>query len=379
MHVARPPTGTQSMLRTANARSILDALARRGALTRAELMRETGLSRSAVTQVLRKLDARDATMTAGVDRETRGPAAERVTLNPRLGFAVAVYIDHHDAHAALVDATGAVRAEASAPLSAVYDRLDVVTALIDECTGGVAPVHLAVVGVPGIVTVDGAVRDDTGPDGGVFRLALSEKLGCPVRIENDVNLAALAELDGPLGAERATFALLLLDEGLGASFVLDGTVHRGVSGIAGEVQYLPQSPLPLGAPVIGEAVTADLALGVGRDPALPLLAHLEAAADGDADAQRMVDEIARRLTIIAGSITLVIDPGLFVLGGLAAHPVMHDAIVRAAQAWEDRLPLRFTDSAFGREAPLVGAAAEAAAELRATLFAGVLIPEPRRS
>ena len=379
MHVARPPARAHSTLRTANARAILDALARRGALTRAELMSETGLSRSAVTQVLRSLDARGAIVTAGVDRDTRGPAATRVALNPRLGFAVAVHIDHHDAHAALVDVTGAVRTEAHAPLSPAYDRFDVVTALIAECTGGVAPVHAAVVGVPGIVTRDGAIRDDTGPDGGTFRAALAERIGCPVRIENDVSLAALAELDGPLGADHLSFALLLLDGGLGASFVLDGTLHRGVSGVAGEVQYLPQTPLPLGAPVVGDVVTADLARDAGRDPALPLLAHLEAAAEGDPAARGIVAEIARRLTVVAGTITLVIDPGIFVLGGLAGHPVMYDAILAAAEKWEERLPLRFTTSSFGREAPLVGAVSEAAAELRTVLFTGILSPDDRRS
>ncbi|MGF2949966.1 ROK family transcriptional regulator [Microbacterium alcoholitolerans] len=377
--MTNPLTGTQGMLRAMNGRAILDALARRGPLTRAELMNETGLSRTAVTQVLRSLESRGGIVPAGVDRATQGPAATRVTLNPRLGYAAAVHIDHHDAHAALVDATGAVRAEAHAPLSAAYDRLDVVTALIEECTGGVAPVHTAVVAVPGIVTRDGAIRDDHGPDGGIFRTALAERIGCPVRVENDVNLAALAELSGPYGLERSSFTLLLLDAGLGAASVLDGILHRGAGGIAGEVQYLPQTPLPLGAPVVGDAVTSDLALDAGRDPGISLLAHLEAAADGDAAALSIVTEIARRITVIAGTITLVIDPGAFVLGGLAAHPVMFDAIQAEAEAWADRLPLRFDASAFGREAPLVGAVHEAAAELRSILFTRILSPDSRKS
>lgn len=377
--MANPLTGTQSMLRTMNGRAILEALARRGPLTRSDLMQATGLSRTAVTQVLRMLEGRGGIVTAGVDRATQGPAATRVSLNPRLGYAAAVHIDHHDAHVALVDATGAVRAEAHAPLTPSYDRVDVVSALIEECTGGVAPVHSAVVGVPGIVTRDGAIRDDHGPDGGGFRTALAERIGCPVRVENDVNLAALAELSGPLGTENSSFTLLMLDGGLGAASVLDGVLHRGTGGIAGEVQYLPQTPLPLGAPVVGDAVTADLALEAGRDPGLSLLAHLEAAADGDAVALSIVTEIARRITVIAGTVTLVIDPGAFVLGGLAAHPVMIETIRAEAEAWADQLPLRFDASAFGREAPLVGAVHEAAAELRSIVFTRVLSPDSRKS
>ncbi|UNK71351.1 ROK family transcriptional regulator [Microbacterium sp. H1-D42] len=371
--MARPPARTPSTLRTPNAKAILEALARRGPLTRAQLMHQTGLSRGAVAPSLRSLESRDLIVSAGTaspsgEHAAKGPAAMRVALNPRLGFAVAVHLDHHDAHVALVDATGAVRAEAHAPLSAAYDRLDVITALIEECTGGVAPLHAAVVAAPGIVTRDGEIRDDSGPDGGAFRAALAERVGCPVRIENDVSLAALAELAGELGTQHSSFALLLLDGGLGAAFVLDGVLRRGASGMAGEVQYLPQTPLPLGAPVVGEVVTADLASGVGRDPSLPLLAHLEAAATGDPAAHSMISEIARRLTVVAGTVSLVIDPGIFVLAGLAAHPVMFDAIQHAAQAWEERLPLRFTTSAFGREAPLVGAVHEATVELQAALF-----------
>lgn len=375
MHVARPPARAQITARAANARAILDVLAQRGPRTRAQLIRDTELPRSSVSNALRQLDSRAVTV---ADRETRGSAGARVTLNPRLGFAAAVHIEHHDAHAALLDAGGVVRAEAHAPLSVAYDRVDVVSALIEECTAGVAPVHTAVVGMPGIVTRDGAIRDDTGPDGGVFRAALAERLGCPVRLENDVNLAALAELGGPLGADHTSFALLQLDSGLGAGLVLDGVLHRGASGVAGEVQYVPQTPLPLGAPVVGDVVTSDLARDAGLDPDLSLLAHLEAAGGGDEAAQRVVGEIARRIVVVAGTLTLVIDPGVFVLGGLAGHPVMVEAILAAARMYENLLVLRFEPSAFGREASLVGATAEAAADLRAGLAAGVA-PHERRS
>ncbi|REJ08347.1 ROK family transcriptional regulator [Microbacterium bovistercoris] len=378
--MTRPLAGPQTLLRTMNARAILEALARRGALTRAELMTETGLSRTAVTQVLRMLESRDAVASAGVERATKGPAATRVGLNPRLGVAAAIHIDHHDIHVVLLDATGAIRAEAHGPLPVVGDRVEAIAALLDECRATTtAPVLVAVVAVPGIVRADGEIRDDQGPDGGAFRAALAERLGCPVRIENDVNLAALAELSGPVGAEQQGFALLLLDDGLGAAYIVDGALHRGVSGIAGEINYLPQTPLPVGAPVLGHAVTADLALVAGRDSSLPLPAHLEAAASGDESARVMAAEIARRLVLIAGSITLVMDPGLIVLAGDAAHPVLFEAVRGAAEEFDAQLPLSFALSAFGAEAPLVGAVSQATEALRATLFTRIVTPASSRT
>lgn len=378
--LSRPLAGPQSLLRTLNGRAILEALARKGPQTRAELMAATGLSRTAVTQVLRMLDSAEAVSAAGVDRDTRGPAAGRVALHPRLGFAAAVHVDHHAAHVVLVDATGAVRAEQHAAFPPGGDRVAHIAGLVDACNRATqGPVQLAVVGVPGIVTADGGIRDDLGPDGGAFRTALAETLGCPVRVENDVNLAALAELTSGAGGDLASFALLLLDDGIGAGIVLDGVLQRGFSGVAGEVAYLPQTPLPIGAPVVNDAVVSDLALGFGLDVDASLVEHLEAAGRGDEVAQKLVDEIGTRIVLVAGSVGLVIDPEAFILGGDAIHPVLVDAVARIAASYAAQLPLRFLVSSFGPEAPLVGAVSEAASALKVALFTRILTPPTKIS
>lgn len=371
--MTRPLAGPQTLLRLLNARAILEALARRGPLTRAELVGETGLSRTAVTQVLRMLEAGDAVVSAGVDRETRGPAATRVSLHPHLGIAAAVHVDHHSVHVALIDASGAVRAEEHALLTATDDRAARIAALIEDGRRTApGPLIVAVMAVPGIVTADGAIRDDQGPDGGAFRAALAARLGCPVQLENDVNLAALAEAGNGAGRELSSFALLLFDDGLGAGLIIDGALHRGASGIAGEVQYLPQPPLPIAAPVLSDTVVADLALAHDRDPSDPLIVHLEACENGDPAAQRMVAEMARRLVVVAGSVTLVLDPAAFVLAGHAAHPAFVAAVQRVAEEYAALLPMRFLVSEFGAEAPLVGAISEATTALRVSLFNRIL-------
>lgn len=375
--MARPIAGAQSLLRTLNGRAILETLGAKGPQTRSELMAATGLSRTAVTQVLRMLESTDVVAHAGVDRDTRGPAAGRVALHPRLGLAAAVHVDHHSAHVCLVDPTGAVRAEQHAPFPAHLDRVEHITALVESCRSLVkGPLHVAVVAVPGIVNAEGGIRDDQGPDGGAFRSTLAARLGCPVRVENDVNLAALAELTSGAGTELSSFVLLLLDDGLGGGIVIDGALHRGFAGVAGEVMYLPQTPLPIGAPVLSETVVADLALSHGRDPDASIDQHLDAALAGDAAAIEMVAEMGRRITIAAGSIALIVDPEAFVLAGTAVHPALSEAVREVADSFAAQLPMRFLTSDFGPEAPLIGAIGEAAAALRATVFASVL---PERS
>ncbi len=381
--MAKPPAGPQTLLRTMNARALLEALARRGPLTRAELMSETGLSRTAVTQVLRMLEAGEAVASAGVDRTTHGPAATRVSLEPSLGCAAAIHIDHHSMHIAIVDPTGEIRAEQQdsfAPAEDLDDRVSRIVALISAMlTAARAPLRAAVVGVPGIVARDGSIRDDTGPDGGALRSALSAALGCIVQIENDVNLAAVAELSGETAAGIDSFALLTLDGGFGAGIVLNRALHRGASGSAGEVQFLPQNPLPVGAPVLNDQVVADLALVNGRDPQAGTLAHFDAAATGDQAAQRMVAEIANRIALMSGSITLVLDPEVFLLAGDAAHPVLVEAVRTAAEQYAHLLSMTFLVSSFGKEATMVGAIGEATTVLRETLFEEIAsAPEGKR-
>ena len=125
---------------------------------------------------------------------------------------------------------------------------------------------------------------------------------------------------------------LLLDDGLGAGIVIDGELHRGFSGVAGEVMYLPQTPIPIGAPLAGDAVVGDLALGVGRDPDASLDDHLEAAERGDEAAVQIVSELARRIVLVAGTVGLVLDPEAFILSGKAAHPALVAAIERELAA-----------------------------------------------
>lgn len=371
--MTQPLAGPQTLLRTLNARAILEALAQRGPLTRAELMGETGLSRTAVTQVLRMLDAGGAVASAGVDRATRGPAATRVSLHPRLGLAAAVHVDHFGMHVSLIDPTGAVRAQLDSPLGDIEHRAVDVANMIAECAQAVrGAIRNAVIAMPGAVRTDGEVRDDIGPDGGAFRASLEGLLGCPVQVENDVNLAALAEEASGVGRDLESFTLLLFDQGLGAGTVLNGVLRRGFAGVAGEVQYLPQPPVPIGVPVINETVVEDLALSNGRDPTDLLPVHLEACAGGDEAAQAMIDELARRLVIVAGSVALVVDPEAFVLAGQAAHPSFVAAVLRAAEAMSHLLTLRFVRSAFGREATMIGAISEATLMLREREFSGIL-------
>lgn len=154
---------------------------------------------------------------------------------------------------------------------------------------------------------------------------LTEALGAPVAIENDVNLAAVAEQ--ALGSAQgcSDFVLLWAEEGIGAAIVLGGRLHRGHTGGAGEVGYMP---VP-GAPVIRnvrrensggfqELAGAAGVLALARQHGLS--ARSAGAAIGKALAtpgagDAFLAVLAERLATGLAAIVAVIDPELVVLSG----------------------------------------------------------------
>jgi predicted NBD/HSP70 family sugar kinase len=159
--------------------------------------------------------------------------------------------------------------------------------------------------------------------------ALRADLGRPVTIENDVNLAAMAER--AFGAAHGVddFVLIWIGVGLGLATILDGRLHRGVGGAAGEIGYLPVPGVPLPQDVTHPATGAFQSL-VGAQAVLPLAAGygfsdptaagavsaaVAAAAAGDKRGAEFLAELASRVATGVASVSVVLDPGLVVLGG----------------------------------------------------------------
>lgn len=368
--MAMPSPGSPAVLRSRNARAVLDALAVGEPLSRADVMQRTGLSRTAVTQLLRALTRQGTVIPADADRTTGGPAAQRVALNPDLGVAVAAHLTADRVDIVLVDATGARRAHRNAPREP--DVLTQVADLVADCNPlAMGYLHCAVLGVAGIVDPRGAVHDDSGHDGGALRDGMAATLGVPVRVENDVNLAALAEMDVAPDPEP-TFAYVSFAHGLGAALVIDGALHRGSSGGAGEITYLLQPGVPLGTPALGRGVLAELAAAHGLDAELSPEYLLDAAGAGDEGAVAVTEIVADRIALIVGSLRLVLDPDAVVLAGLAAHPLIMSGVRRRLDLFADRLPVRTRAALGGRHATLHGACIEATATLRDELFPRII-------
>lgn len=227
------------------------------------------------------------------------------------------------------------------------------------------------VGIPGAIdSATGVVSHAINL--GVERLELgsllSGRFGMPVRVENDVNAAALGAFHALAQEPAASIAYLNLGTGLAAGFVLCGELWRGARGAAGEIGHIlvdPAGPLDLdgqrgGLEVVASGSGIARQWGTGEDN--PVTAVLDAADAGDARAQeirrRLFDGVANSVRILV----LTIDVDLVVIGGGLAK--LGDRLLGGVQAviksWESQSAL-VTSLELGKRVTLVPTDAPVAA------------------
>jgi predicted NBD/HSP70 family sugar kinase len=213
-----------------------------------------------------------------------------------------------------------------------------------------------------------------------------------VTIENDVNLAAMAERAAGAAQGTDDFVLVWIGVGLGLATMLGGRLHRGVGGAAGEIGYLPVPGVPLPQDITHPATGAFQSL-VGAQAVLPLAASygfgtataagaVRAAIDAvGAGGQRprreageqFLAELASRVATGVAAICVVLDPGLVVLGGevgLAGGTSLADLVAaevgRISPAKPDVVPTGISGGPVLRGA-ILAAVDQARAELLASV------------
>ena len=328
--------GTPSLLRELNDRAALELLLASGPLTRAQLGAQTGLSKVTASQLLSRLEERGLVMVAGEQAGGRGPNAALYAVVPSSAYVIGLHVERDEVSAGVADVTGTELAVVSVNPNASRRPVELVReAVLTACrSAGVSPGALRafVIGSPGVMD----------PRTGDPRLAvnlpawhegvldsLRSELGQQVTIENDVNLAAMAERALGAAADVEDFVLVWIGVGLGLATVLRGRLHRGVGGAAGEIGYLPVPGVPLPQDVSHPDTGAFQSL-IGAQALLPLAASYgfaestagaavraahEAASAGDERGSAFLAELARRVATGVASICVVLDPGLVVLGG----------------------------------------------------------------
>ncbi|WP_330477302.1 ROK family transcriptional regulator [Streptomyces platensis] len=423
-------TASPTTARLINDRLALQLLQSQGSLTAGQLKSLTGLSRPTVADLVERLQEAGLIAVVGESgAQRRGPNARLYGIVADRAHLVGLDLRTHSITVAVADLLGRVRTEhtvaigpAGAPDTAVATAL----AAVDKAlaTAGAPAPHTIAVGAPGLV--DPATGRLAGTDWtsswhvGLLG-ALRARTGVAVLLENEVNLAAIAEQRDGAARDRDTFVLLWLGHGTGAAVVLDGMLRRGASGGTGEIGFLPvpgTGALPSASgcdggfhSLAGSAAICALAAEHGLSPedaagsedgangpssenaagpdganesssgaeatdGPPAESLVRAAvAAGDAGAA-FLDALAARIALGVAAVCAVLDPGCVVLGGEVGRGGGAELADRVTAHLARLSPLR-TDvraGAVGGRAVLLGAVLAARDAAQNDLF-GAAGPE----
>jgi len=231
------------------------------------------------------------------------------------------------------------------PLAVVETAVSAVTQLASLAGVEISGFDSIGIGIPGAVDngtgrVSHAVN--LGLDGLDLGAELGARLGRAVRIDNDVNAAAIGAFHLLEKGPEDSMAYLNLGTGLAAGIVLGGTLWRGSRGTAGEIGHIPVDPNGPECPCGQRGCLEMLASGsaIARqwptDDPKPARALFAAAASGDLEAievkQRFIDNVAAAVRLLVLTIdvdTVVIGGGLSSLG-----TVLLDDVRGVLAAWE---------------------------------------------
>src|SRR4051812_17880301 len=238
--------GTPRLLRALNDRAALELLLTRGPLTRAQLGEMTGLSKVTASQLVERLEQRGLVRRVGEQAGGRGPNAQLYAVTPGSAHVIGVDVGPERVVAACADITGTVIGRVEQSTRDTDDPVGVVhTAVVQAATEAgtdMSSVRRVVLGTPGLVD------PKTGEISFAWDLPrwhrglldeLRRDLSTPVVFGNDVNLAAVAEAGTGAATGVSDFVLIWIGRGVGLASVIDGRLHQGSTGAAGEIGYLP--------------------------------------------------------------------------------------------------------------------------------------------
>ncbi|MFI7388197.1 ROK family transcriptional regulator [Streptomyces sp. NPDC049813] len=319
--------GDPSLLRRINSAVVLHALRSADFATLTEITRVTGLSRPTVEGVVEGLIEAGLVVETAVEEpgaRRQGRPARKFRFRAEAGHLLGLEIGPHRVAAVLSALDGRVLGSASkdvdeaAPAEERIERLrGTVADLLRRA--GVARSSLRAVGVgsPGIVEADGTVRLGTALPGWTG-LPLGERLRrsfkCPVIVENDANVAAVAEHWKGAGVDSDDMVFVMAGLSPGAGALIGGRLHRGFGGAAGEIGALH---------LLGREVRPETLLSTTGEPLHPLdepaVAKVFALArQGDERAGAAMERFIQRLVHDVAALVLALDPELVVVGGWAA-------------------------------------------------------------
>lgn len=320
---------------------IVRVLSERGSLSAAQISRLTGLARSTVSTAVADLRRSGLISEAGIHDLPGSKAVGRpgtaLTLNPDAGTVVGIHLALDELRVAIADVSHSVISEQNIALPRDYGPDMAALALKDwvrrtYAENGLNPAGLLGLGI--------SVSAPVSPDGTVHRASIvptwagvnvvkvfGKVLSTTVRVDNESNCSAIAELMWGAAQGQDNFVIFKMDLGVGGAIVIDGKVVTGIAGSAGEFGHICIDPegdlcrcgnrgcLELKASFQTPLRELERTRGhpVSVDDAIRL------ALAGDVGAARMITDAAEVAGRGLAMIGTVINPPLILIGGALAQ------------------------------------------------------------
>jgi predicted NBD/HSP70 family sugar kinase len=398
--------GSLESLRRLNRLRVIDALRADRMISRADIARRTGLSRSTVSSLVADLQADGLVVERGEPATAHGDQGGRppilLSFDASAGAAVGIDFGHRHLRVAVADLASTVLAERRVTMDtdhAAHDGLNAAAGLVAEVLADAGVDRSRVVGagmgLPGPIDQSSGLVDSAAILPGWAGVAAAEemqrRLGLPVAVDNDANLGALAEAAFGAARDASDLIYIKVSSGIGAGLILNGRLYRGTAGLAGELGHVLVDPDGLvcrcGNRGCLETLAASGALvdllrrSHGTD--LTVADMLRLARDGDLGCQRVIADAGRAIGHAVAQLLNVLNPEIVVVGGdlAAAGDLLLDgvreSIGRAALAGAAS-SARLVAGVLGDRAQVLGAVALVVSESDRNLLPESMSRPPTR-
>lgn len=386
--------GTPRLMREMNERGLLEHLRHNGPMSRAQLARETGLSKPTVSQALANLERASLVRIIG-QASSKGGGRQAVLYepDPTAGYVVGVDIGRSWVRVAVADLAGIIvarreeRNQAHSAGALVKFATELARSNVKAAGFSWSQVIHTVIGTPGVFdpSSERVLFASNLPGWGRRGLVemLRESLESSFTVENDANLAALGELSFGCGSRIGTFVFLTVGTGLGMGIVINGTLYRGAHRAGGEVGFLPIDMLDTPGfstttsasrrgmleEVASAAGIVRTAQALGMHASLSARQIFDAARTGNEVALAVVEREGWHLALVVAAVAAILDPELVILGGGIGHnfDLLSGPLERRLREITPLRP-RIGASELGEDAVLLGAIATGLTTARDLVF-----------
>ncbi|USG66971.1 ROK family transcriptional regulator [Brevibacillus ruminantium] len=370
-------TGSSKLVKKLNKEEILQQVITHGQISRADISKQTKLSRPCVSALVEEMIREGLLYEVGMGDSRGGRKPILLEYNYQAYAIAGAVFDGSTLDMAIADLKGQFLARFQKRLSlpaqgefVIEELTQGLDRLMQEC--GLEKDRLLGIGVglPGVTQRgSGTVSfsPSTGWMGSPIQQTIEERLGLPVIIDNDVNMMTLGEYVRGVGVGHATVVYIYVGTGIGSGIILDGQFYRGSREAAGEIGFMMIGPDHVrrdGASGVFETHysapgIASMAKGFLSDlqeGSSVIEALIRCSREEHAEAVKLLDDVYRHWAYGMANIVSILNPELLILSGEMVH--IDEKGVKRIHDWlTEWVPVapRLEKASLGQQAGLIGA------------------------